>query len=189
MAMRTGSDHATAAEEHYLAGRRARGRSAGDRSTPADLTILDREGAHESSRWSIGLAGRMVCWWSTRVRFDRQQVPQGPQEPDDSLRGFLVPLTEAHAADADALACGSPIGMRMASRNEESARWSCSNSTKQIHWAAEQARDLQEPFAKMAGTSACRRCLAGSSGSGPGRLEDRPRFDRSRALPPSAGSG
>jgi DNA polymerase-3 subunit epsilon len=62
---------------------------------------------------------------------------------------FTVPLTDAHAADADALAAAR-LAWRMASRNDVLGHMELFELHElQIQWAAEQAAELQDYFASQ----------------------------------------
>lgn len=153
MAMRDGVPTATAVEEitTLLAG-------ALEEEVPViafnarfDLTILDREARRHGVEPLVdrvgGPDGLLVV---DPYVLDRHynKFRKGRKNLTILCEAFGVPLTEAHAADADALAAVR-LAWRMASRNEELGQMELFElNESQIHWAAEQARDLQEFFAK-----------------------------------------
>lgn len=115
-----------------------------------DLTILDREARRHGVVPLLdrvgGPDGLLVV---DPYVLDRHYNKYRPGRKNLAIlcEAFGVPLTDAHAADADALAAAR-LAWRMASRNEALGEMELFELHEhQIHWAAEQARDLQEFFA------------------------------------------
>lgn len=115
-----------------------------------DLTILDREARRHGVEPLIdrvgGADGLLVV---DPYVLDKQynKFRKGRRNLAILCEAFRIPLTEAHAADADALAAAR-LAWRMGSLNEELGSMELFElHESQIHWAAEQAADLQQYFA------------------------------------------
>lgn len=116
-----------------------------------DLTILDREARRHGVEPLIervgGPDGLLVV---DPYVLDKQVVPRrsgvGARRLGALCDRYRVPLTDAHAADADALAAAR-LAWRMAVRHPEIADLELFElHEKQVTWAAEQAASLEQYF-------------------------------------------
>lgn len=117
-----------------------------------DLTILDREARRHGIVPLVDRVGGpdgllVIDPYVLDKQFNKYR--KGRRNLAILCEDFAVPLTDAHAADADALAAAR-LAWRMASRNEVLGNMELFELHElQIQWAAEQAADLQDYFASQ----------------------------------------
>lgn len=115
-----------------------------------DLTILDREARRHEVEPLIERVGPDGLVVVDPYVLDKQLVPRrrgpGARRLGALCAEYGIPLTNAHAADADALAAAR-LAWRMANRNPRIAGSELFElHENQVLWAAEQAASLEEFF-------------------------------------------
>lgn len=114
-----------------------------------DLTILDREARRHGVEPLLDRVGGpdgllVIDPYVLDKQYNRYR--KGRRNLSILCEDFRVPLVDAHAADADALAAAR-LAWRMGSQNEVLGSMELFElHENQIHWAAEQAVDLQAYF-------------------------------------------
>jgi DNA polymerase-3 subunit epsilon len=117
-----------------------------------DLTILDREARRHGAIPLVDRVGGpdgllVIDPYVLDKQFNKYR--KGRRNLAILCEDFTVPLTDAHAADADALAAAR-LAWRMASRNDVLGHMELFELHElQIQWAAEQAAELQDYFASQ----------------------------------------
>jgi len=115
-----------------------------------DLTILDREARRHGVEPLIERVGPDGLFVVDPYVLDKHVVPRrtgkGMRRLGSLCEIYRIPLTEAHAADADALAAAR-LAWKMARLNPEIAEAELFELHEdQVVWAADQAASLQEFF-------------------------------------------